>query len=64
MTDWAEQQGPSALRQALSSPAVQQGIKMVAPYAKAGLGIAGLGGAMKFLKSIGIIHGGINLGGE
>jgi hypothetical protein len=61
MANWAEQAGPSALRQAISSPIVQQGIKMIAPRV---LEAAGAYGGYKLLKSLGIIHGAISLGGE
>ena len=59
LANWAEEAGPSALRQALSSPVVQQGIKMIGPKVITyGLGAAGGAGgiaAYKYLKGIGVI---------
>jgi hypothetical protein len=58
MTNWAEEAGPRALRQAVSNPIVQQGLKMVGQHlAPTGLGaIAGGYGAYKILKSLGVIQ--------
>jgi hypothetical protein len=59
MANWAEEAGPSALRQALSNPAVQQGLKMVAPKLIGGAATFAGGSAAyqgyKYLKSIGVI---------
>lgn len=55
MTNWAEAEGPSLARQALSSPVAQQAIRMLGSRGAAFLGGAALGG-YKYLKSIGIIH--------